>query len=223
MNRRDKKQFKKMRMLGSIFFIAFLLWTAAIKFIGVQAIGPNGSLVGFAPLNAAFHRLTGENWGLYQVTEYLGVIPLCVVAFFGFVGLLQLIQRKSLFKVDKDIIALGVFYVIVIACYILFEKVVINYRPVLIDGVLEASYPSSHTLLALCVLPTAVYQFTARLGDGLVEKIINALLIVVTLCLVFGRLISGVHWFTDIVGGCLLAAALDFFYVAAVKYIKLHS
>lgn len=223
MNRRTKKQFKTTMMLGLVFFVAFLLWTVAVKFVGVKAIGPNNSLVGFASLNGAFHNLTGENWGLYQATEYLGVIPLCVVAFFGFVGLLQLIQRRSLFKVDKDIIALGVFYVVVIACYILFEKVVINYRPVLIDGVLEASYPSSHTLLALCVLPTAVYQFLSRLGDSLASKIINALLIVITLWLVFGRLISGVHWFTDIVGGCLLAAALDFFYISAVKFIKMRS
>ncbi len=143
---------KKKRILSAAGFIAlFILWTAAIKCFDVQSIGPGGSAVGFAALNGFVHKLFGVHMLLYVVTDWLGIVPLCFVLGFAVLGLIQLIKRKNLFKVDSDILALGGFYVAVLAVYFLFETVVINYRPVLIDGYLEASYPSSTTMLA-CAL-----------------------------------------------------------------------
>lgn len=145
---------------------------------------------------------------LYVVTDWLGIVPLCFVLGFAVLGLIQLIKRKSLFKVDSDILALGGFYVAVLTVYFLFETVVINYRPVLIDGYLEASYPSSTTMLVMCVIPTAIMQFKVRIKNKLLQKIIIFTLAAFTVFMVIGRLVSGVHWFTDIVGGAILSAGL---------------
>ena len=149
---------KKMKSLwiGLGILAAFALWTVLVHSIDVQAIGPNGSSVGFAVLNKAVHETIGVHWGLYKVTDWLGLIPIGFVFGFAVLGLAQLIRRRSLFKVDRSILVLGGFYIVVMAMYLLFEEVTINYRPVLIDGNLEASYPSSTTMLALCVLPTAM-------------------------------------------------------------------
>ena len=95
-----------------------------------------------------------------------------------------------------------------LAVYFLFETVVINYRPVLIDGYLEASYPSSTTMLVMCVIPTAIMQFKVRIKNKLLQKIIIFTLAAFTVFMVIGRLVSGVHWFTDIVGGAILSAGL---------------
>lgn len=200
---------KKKRILSAAGFIAlFILWTAAIKCFDVQSIGPGGSAVGFAALNGFVHELFGVHMLLYVVTDWLGIVPLCFVLGFAVLGLIQLIKRKSLFKVDSDILALGGFYVAVLAVYFLFETVVINYRPVLIDGYLEASYPSSTTMLVMCVIPTAIMQFKVRIKNKLLQKIIIFTLAAFTVFMVIGRLVSGVHWFTDIVGGAILSAGL---------------
>ena len=156
---------KKMLALGASLVAAFALWTVLVRFVDVRAIGPEGSSVGFAALNGFVHELTGVNWLLYTVTDWLGLVPIAAALGFAILGLVQLIKRKSLWKVDRSILALGVFYIVVIAAYVFFEMVVINYRPTLIEGYLEASYPSSTTMLVTCVMPTAAMQ-SVFLAEG---------------------------------------------------------
>ena len=210
---------KKMKSLwiGLGILAAFALWTVLVHSIDVQAIGPNGSSVGFAALNKAVHETIGVHWGLYKVTDWLGLIPIGFVFGFAVLGLVQLIRRRSLFKVDRSILVLGEFYIVVMAMYLLFEEVAINYRPVLIDGNLEASYPSSTTMLALCVLPTAMMQLKSRIRHIAVRRAVLVTLGALTAFMVVGRLISGVHWLTDIIGGVLLSVGLVMLYAFAIK------
>ena len=199
---------------------AFALWTVLVEHVDVQPLGPNGSCVGLAAINGAFHALTGVHWALYTLTDWLGLVPIGIALGFASLGLVQLIQRKSLRKVDRDILALGGFYIVVLAAYLLFEAIVINYRPVLIDGNLEASYPSSTTMLALCILPTAMMQLKARIRSAAVRRAILGVLAAFTFFMVVGRLISGVHWLSDIIGGTLLSAGLVSMYAFAAKQRK---
>lgn len=192
--------------------VAFILWTVAIRYLDVQAIGPKGSSVGFATLNGFFHNHTGVNMQLYTITDWLGLVPFGFVFGFAVLGLIQLIRRKSFLKVDFDILVLGGFYLIVMAAYVFFELFVINYRPVLIEGYLEASYPSSTTMLVMCVMPTAVMQFHNRIQRNGLRRCIAWIMIAFTVFMVGGRLISGVHWLTDIIGGALLSAGLVMLY-----------
>lgn len=202
-------------------FASFILWTVAITILDVQAIGPNGSSVGFATFNGLFHKLTGVHMEIYTITDWLGLIPLCFALGFAILGLVQLIQRKSFLKVDYSILVLGGFYILVIASYLFFEKFVINYRPVLIEGNLEASYPSSTTLLVLCIMPTAMMQLNTRIRNNTTKKVILSLLAIFTTFMVIGRLISGVHWFTDIIGGVLLSTGLVMLYYL-VSSLSIH-
>ena len=132
---------------------------------------------------------------------------------FGILGFAQWVKRKSIRKVDHDILAMGGFYGVTIAVYLLFEYVVINYRPVLIGGILEASYPSSTTVLVMCVMPTAMLQCNSRIKNRLLRICVLSFIAAFTVFMILGRLISGVHWFTDIVGGMLLSAGLVKLYV----------
>ena len=202
-------------------FASFILWTVAITILDVQAIGPNGSSVGFATFNGLFHKLTGVHMEIYTITDWLGLIPLCFALGFAILGLVQLIQRKSFLKVDYSILVLGGFYILVIASYLFFEKFVINYRPVLIEGNLEASYPSSTTLLVLCIMPTAMMLLNTRIRNNTTKKVILSLLAIFTAFMVIGRLISGVHWFTDIIGGVLLSTGLVMLYYL-VSSLSIH-
>ena len=200
---------KKRKMYGAFGLLAaFALWTVAVELVDAQPFGPLGSAVGFATLNGFVHDLTGVHMALYTVTDWLGLVP--VVFGFGFaaLGLAQWIRRKSIRKVDFSILALGGFYIITMAVYFLFEYIPVNYRPVLINGYLEVSYPSSTTMLTMCVMPTAVMEWRARIKKDALRRWGSAVMIVFGGFMVIGRLASGVHWFTDIIGGALLSVGL---------------
>ena len=197
------------KLLTAIYMLVlFVLWTVAVKFIDVKAIGPMGSSVGFATVNGFFHHLTDVHMSMYTITDWLGLVPFAFMGGFAVFGLVQLIKRKNLLKVDYSILVLGGFYVLVFAAYILFEIFVVNYRPVLIDGVLEASYPSSTTMLVMCVMPTALMQFNSRIKNHFAGKILALVISSFTVFMVGGRLVSGVHWISDIIGGALLSVGL---------------
>ena len=190
----------------------FVLWTVLIRFVDVEAIGPRQSSVGFATLNGYIHNLTGVNMSLYIITDWLGLVPIGVAFGFAVLGIVQCVKRKSLLKVDRSILTLGGFYIVVMAVYILFEIVVINYRPTLIDGYLEASYPSSTTILVMCVMPTAMMQLRTRIKNDLFRRCVMLTITVFITFMVICRLVSGVHWITDIIGGALLSTAIVLMY-----------
>lgn len=196
--------------------VAFLLWTAAIRFVDVQAIGPQGSLVGFATINQFIHNLTSVHMSVYTITDWLSLVPLGFVIGFALLGLVQWIQRKHLLKVDYSLLVLGGFYMVVMGAFVFFEVFVVNYRPVLIEGILEASYPSSTTMLVMCVMPTAIMQLNARIKNEVFKRCVASVIRAFIVFMVIGRLISGVHWFTDIIGGALLSAGLVLMYRAII-------
>lgn len=197
--------------LGLLFIVLFIFWTLAIQMIDVQPKGINGTNIGFATMNLFIHHLIGTNMTLYIITDWLGLIPFMICFIFALLGLCQWIQKKNLFKVDADLFVLGFYYLIVIGSYLIFEMIPINYRPILIDGRMEVSYPSSTTLLTLSVMLSFYDQLNRRVK---VNKITNSIIILFTLFMVIGRLISGVHWLSDIVG----AIGISFGYYYLYKY-----
>lgn len=209
---------KRDLLAGIVLVAAFALWTVAIRLINVQNAGPLGSEVGFATINVWFHRLTGVHMLIYTITDWLGLVPIIICMCFGVLGLVQMIHRRSLLKVDSDILLLGAYYVVVILGYLLFEMMPINYRPILIGGNLEASYPSSTTLLVLSVMPTLKYQSERRIAKPVTRKAIAVFVIVFSAFMVLGRLIAGVHWATDIVGSVFLSSGLFMIYRFMADY-----
>lgn len=218
-----KKTTKKF-ILAFGLLAAFTLWTVALCYVDVQAIGPQGSAVGFATLNGFVHRLTRVNMTLYTITDWLGLVPVAFGFGFAILGLAQWIKRKNIVKVDSDILVLGGFYILVLAVYMLFETVVINCRPVLINGYLETSYPSSTTLLVLCVMPTAALQLRSRIKAVSLRNVATICIVAFVVFVIGGRLLSGVHWFSDIAGGILLAGGLVTLYDATCRlFMNVHS
>ena len=213
------KDIKKRELLTGIVLLAvFAVWTILIQHVNVQKAGPLGTEVGFAALNMWFHRMTGVHMLIYTIIDWLGLVPILICMCFGALGLVQLIRRKSLLRVDSDILLLGVYYILVILGYLLFEMVPINYRPILIDGNLEASYPSSTTLLVLSVMPTLKYQADRRIANPMLKKAATIFVIVFSAFMVIGRLISGVHWATDIIGSVFLSSGLFMIYRFMAEY-----
>ncbi len=195
---------------GIILLVVFILWTVAIVTVDKAPIGPEGSIVGFSGINSAFHEFTGLNRTIYNLTDILGLVPFVICGLLALLGLYQWIKRKNLLKVDADILACGVFYIVIIISYFLFEKLSLNYRPEMVEGVMEASYPSSTTLVVISVMPSALLEINRRLPEGTLKTILKFVVALFTLFMVFSRMFCGVHWLTDIIGGLLLGIGLFF-------------
>ena len=198
---------KKNILICVLLVLLSIIYTILVKYVDTSIIGPNGSVVGFSSLNSFVFNLTGNNMTLYKITEILGIIPILIALMYAVIGLIQVIDRKSL-KVDKELIALGILYVVVILIYVFFEKCIINYRPVIIDGVLEASYPSSHTLLSICICGSSLLINKYLFNNEKIYKYINIISIISMVLIVLGRLLSGVHWASDIIGSIIISITL---------------
>ncbi len=214
---------KKKFITSAVSFGLFLLLILLVKTVDVAAVGPEGAKIGLSKLNVAIHDLFGVHMAWYKVTNVLGYLAILIGLCFAAIGGLQLVYRRSILKVDKEILLLGGLYVITVLFYILFEKVVVNYRPILMpDGEgLEASFPSSHTMLS-CVILGSGLELLKKYArkDKTIQTALTVIFAVMLALIVAGRLLSGVHWFTDILGGILLSVALLNAWEALLKLWK---
>ena len=198
---------KRNFFISTILILLAVIFTILVKVVDVKQVGVNETSIGFATVNQFVFKTTRVNMIWYHITDWLGLVPIFMAMVYSLIGLIQLIKRKSLFKVDKEIIILGLFYVVVIFIYIFFEKVIVNYRPILMNGFLEASYPSSHTLMTICLCGSSIIV-NKKLFNNKITKLMNIVSFVIVMITVVGRLLSGVHWFTDIIGGIFISIAL---------------
>ncbi|MCQ2081249.1 MAG: phosphatase PAP2 family protein [Lachnospiraceae bacterium] len=215
-----QERVKKSFIYTAILFVVFVVFTICAARVDVKPLGIENTDIGFSTINIALKDAIGLNMFWYNLSKYIGYMAFLVIAFFAFLGLSQAISRKSLLKVDKDIYALGVFYIFVFICYFFFEIVILNYRPWDLGEGPEASFPSSHTLMAVSVFFTAALQFQIRIKNELAKKICTIGSLVLMVIMVIARFLSGVHWFTDIVGGILISAFLISEYLFMISIIR---
>lgn len=212
-----KNSSKKKIMFSLVLLFLFVIFTILIKIVDVQAIGPQGSEVGLATINKSFHDFLNYNETFYKISKILGYLSFLIIALYGIIGLYQLIKRKSIFKVNKNILILGAFYVLVLFVYGLFEIVIVNYRPVLEEGVLEASYPSSHTILSICVCLSSIVISNKIFKNKKNTKLFNYITAILMIAIIVTRILSGVHWLTDIIGAILISTSLCMMFDYAIN------
>ena len=210
---------KRNFFISTILILVAVVFTIFVKVVDVKPIGVNESSIGVASFNQVVFKTIGVNMIWYHITDWLGLVPIFIAMFYAFIGFIQLIKRKNIFKVDKEIIILGLFYFVVISLYVFFEKFIVNYRPILMNGFLEASYPSSHTLMTICLCGSSIIV-NRKLFNNKISKFMNILSLVVVLITVIGRLLSGVHWFTDIIGGIFIGVALLMMLYSVLDVVK---
>ena len=214
-----KKETKSKILISAGLLFMFILWTLLVCVVDVGQIGPRCSKVGFSKMNGYVRDMIGTNLFLYELTDMLSIVPLTACIVFAAVGLYQWIKRKHFLKIDADILLLGIFYLTVVLFFAFFEFFAVNYRPILIEGKLEGSYPSSTTLLTLCVMSTSAIELNRRIKKRWFKFCVILLISLFTAFMVVGRIFSGVHWISDIIGGILLSAFLVYGYYSVFSTI----
>ena len=210
---------KRNFIISILLLISSIIFIVLLKNIDIKCDAVNNSCIGFSTINQFIFNKIGVNMTWYVITDWLGIIPILMSMVYAIIGLKQLIKRKSIRKIDKEIIILGIFYIVVILIYILFEKYIINYRPILMNGFLEASFPSSHTLMTICLCGSSII-INNRLFKNKFTKIVNVISLFIIIITIIGRLISGVHWFTDIIGGILISSCLLMLFYSILNFNK---
>ncbi|MBQ6321372.1 MAG: phosphatase PAP2 family protein [Lachnospiraceae bacterium] len=215
-------RFREKLLLSGLFFLMFLFLIVLVRTVDVAAVGPVGTSIGLSGLNSAFHEWTGFQLFWYRLSKYLGLLAILTALLMAVFGAWQLVKRKSLRKVDGEIVALAGLYALVVVLYVFFEFVVVNYRPVLMDGSTtpEPSFPSTHTMIAIVVLGSLMMLLPRYVQDLKIRRILLIVCLCLLVLIVVGRLLSGVHWLTDILGGILISLALLSLFSAALDLVK---
>lgn len=218
------KKHVKLLICTASLMIIFIIYTFLVKFVDVQSVGALNSKVGFATINKKIFDLIGTSNTWYEITEFLGYV---IIALFGvgfaILAIYQLAKRKKLRLVDYRIYALIGFCVVVLLFYVLFEFVIVNYRPILMtkEVELEASYPSSHTMLCLCLSSSTMIALHKMFPNKKTIYIIDAVCIISIIIMIIGRILSGVHWITDIIGAIILSSSLIMLYQGIIELLEL--
>ena len=209
---------RKDLILAAVLLALFLLFTVVVSTVNVasvpvKVVAADGSWtageeirIGLSGVNVPVSDQLGYRAGAYKVSKYLGYLSILTAVAFVAWFICEAVKRRSAAKADRRLIALMILFALTAAAYLLFEVLKLNYRPVVLDEGLEASYPSTHTLLAVAVMGGAARTLTAlRKGPS---RLCACALCLIGAVIVICRCLAGVHWLTDILGGLLLGAAL---------------
>lgn len=206
--------------LGSAFMLLFVLLIVFIKAVDVEPIGPQGSQIGLAGINSLFKGMFGYNAVIDKLTDLMLLAAIATAGFFALFGLYQLIKRKSLKDVDYDLYFLAATYAVMALFFVLFEIIEVNFRPVILEGELEASFPSSHTMIVITVMGTAIAEIKKRISDKNKRTVLISISAAIIALTVIGRIACGVHWFTDILGGIFVSLSFVMFFSATSEYTE---
>ena len=213
---------KKVRndfIMAGVVLLISIIFTILVSTVDVQPSGISGTNLGFSTINHSVFDSIGTNDAIYLATEILGYIFIIPAAFFAVLGIIQLIKRKNFKKVDLHFYALLGLYIAVAATYVFFELVAVNSRPILIDGKAEASYPSSHTMLAITVLLSSFLMICRLVKNRSIKFVALGVTVVCSVAMAILRLYSGVHWATDIIGGILISVSLVLIFNAVLSLL----
>ncbi|MBQ3436419.1 phosphatase PAP2 family protein [Candidatus Saccharibacteria bacterium] len=152
------------------------------------------------------------------ITNIILISSFVVLAVFAVLGLVQWISRKSLKKVDKQLLWMPLPLLLMAITYVVFDKfIILNVRP---NGSGEPSFPSTHVMVVATIffvvalaLPKYIKSKTARI----VLELFIAALIGLT-CV--GRVVSQMHWISDTIGALVFAFIFSEIYRQIIKKRK---
>ena len=150
-----------------------------------------------------------------KITNIILISAIITLGVFVVLGLCQWISRKSLKKVDKQLLFMPVPLALMAATYLIFDKFwVLNTRP---NGSGEPSFPSTHTMVVATIFFLAMLALPKYIKNKAARAILSVIMLAFIALVCVGRVLANMHWISDIVGGVLFAMIFAEIYYLCIK------
>lgn len=156
-------------------------------------------------------------WGM--ITDVIVASAIAVVVVFACLGLYQWVSRKSLKKVDPQLLWMPLPLAIMAVVYFIFEKlIVLNVRP---NGSGEPSFPSTHVMITATVFFITMLIIPKYVKQKSLRIILEVIMVIMIILICIGRVLANMHWPIDVVGGVGFAFIFaEIYYLALKKTLK---
>lgn len=131
-------------------------------------------------------------------TDIILIASIASLAVFAILGLCQLIKRKSIKKVDKELLFMLLPLILMVIVYVVFDKVLIwNTRP---DGSGEPSFPSTHVMVVTTIFLLIALALPRYIKSKAACAVLDLMMLVFIILNGVGRVLANKHWASDVVG-----------------------
>lgn len=153
------------------------------------------------------------NWNL--ITDIILASSLAVLAVFAILAFCQWIKRKSLAKIDPELLWLPLPLVLMAATYFIFDKLLIlSTRP---NGSGESSFPSTHVMVVTTIFAIAAILIPKYVKSDLIRTFLYAAMLTLVATTCVGRVLADMHWIADVIGALVFSAIFVIIYYLIIR------
>ena len=155
-------------------------------------------------------------WNL--ISDIILITSLVTFAVFAVLGFFQWIKRKSLKKVDKELLWAILPLSLMAATYVIFEKfIILNVRP---NGSGEPSFPSTHTMVAATIFFITAIILPKYIKSRAARITLDLMMLIFIILVSIGRVLANMHWVSDVCAGLVFAAIFATIYYLIIRRYK---
>ena len=201
-------------LIATTLTVFFVVFTLTLKLVDMQS--DSSQFIGWASINIWWRDLIGVHFSWHIISHFIALISLLVLTGILIWQVITVFHRRKLSALTRNWWVFDITLLALGLSYLLFQIVAINYRPIQVDGAIEISYPSSHSLLITTTWLLIIFRLRREIQSQTWRRILIIVGWTLMLTGVIARLLCGYHWFTDIVGGVLLGTVFAAWYQAFV-------
>lgn len=148
------------------------------------------------------------NWD--KATDIILIANIASLAVFAIFGLCQWIKRKSIKKVDKELIFMLVPLILMAIVYFVFDKFLIwNTRP---DGSGEPSFPSTHVMVVATIFLLIALVLPRYIKSKAACALLDLMMLIFIVLTCVGRVLANKHWTSDVIGALIFSVIFALIY-----------
>lgn len=153
------------------------------------------------------------DWDL--ISDVILVTAFAILGALAMLGLIQLISRRSLKKVDHELLMFPIPLAIMAIVYVVFEKfLILNTRP---NGSGEPSFPSTHVMITATIFFMVAVVLPRYIKSKVLCAMFDIIMLILLVLVCTGRILANMHWPTDVAGGVVFASIFAAIYYLLIK------
>ena len=154
------------------------------------------------------------NWD--KATDIILIASIASLAVFAIFGLCQWIKRKSIKKVDKELIFMLIPLILMAIVYFVFDKFLIwNTRP---DGSGEPSFPSTHVMVVATIFLLIALVLPRYIKSKAACALLDLMMLIFIVLTCVGRVLANKHWTSDVIGALVFSLVFALiYYLTAIR------